>query len=155
MGPGSVLRSWGPCLRWQLGRQERPQARAAQGWNHAESLGGPLLDPGTQELPHRGPNSPALAWERPLLHQLQGPGGTHLPGQTRVCQELLEALQGALLEGATLVALAAKLAPRRGLCELQLQEDDQVGLGEAHVRLLTPVQGEILGTKNHPEREPA
>lgn len=144
-----------PQQRWWPGRRGRPLACTAQRWNHAESLGGPVLDPSMHELLHRSPNAPALAWRRPLLHQLRGPGGTHLPGQTRVCQELLEALQGTLLERATLIALAAKLAPRRCLRKLQLQEDDQVGLGEAHVRLLAPVQREVLGTESRPEREPA
>lgn len=87
------------------------------------------------------------------------PGGprhrAHLPGQTGVSQELLEALQGALLERAALVAFTAELAPRGGLCQLQLQEHNQVRFGEAHVWLLAPVQGEILETKNPTVTEPA
>lgn len=87
-----------------------------------------------------------------------GPGEltppAHLPGQGHVPHELLEALQRPLLEGPALVALQAKAAPGSRLCQLQLQEDHQVRLGEARVRLLAPVQGKVLATQTPPSVEP-
>lgn len=68
----------------------------------------------------------------------------HLPVQGPVLHELVEAPQHPPLEGSILIAFQAKPSTPHCLGQAQLQEQDQVRLGEAHVRLLTPVQGEVL-----------
>lgn len=58
---GSALRPWGPCRRWRLGQRGWLPAPVAQGWNCAQGMGGPSLDPGTHKLPHCSPDFLGLA----------------------------------------------------------------------------------------------
>lgn len=123
--------------RWQAGalfRQTR-QRTVTSGQGHRAKAGRGQGMADCQRLP------PRQLCEAPK-------GRAHLPVEGRVLHELLEAPQRPLLHGPILVALAAELAPGRGLGQLQLQEHDQVWLREAHVRLLAPVQVEILAERS-------
>lgn len=72
------------------------------------------------------------------------PGAAHLPVEGHVPHELVELPQRPLLERPILITFLPKLSTLGCLFQCQLQKHHQVWLGEANVRLFTPVQGKVL-----------